>query len=159
MNLLGRKKGNPAPEESGSVDDVFYRPRMPYTVGLLNSLPRMDTDERIRLIPIGGTPPSLANMPPGCPFTPRCPLAIDECSNAEPALMETDGSEPHFAACIRSEELRGQDRYQAGEVFGSEPEAIPTELVQSFEAEAIADQASLAEQEREDEGQRSETSS
>jgi oligopeptide/dipeptide ABC transporter ATP-binding protein len=132
--------------ETGSVDDVFYRPRMPYTVGLLNSLPRMDTDERVRLTPIAGSPPSLANMPPGCPFTPRCPMAIDDCSKVEPELVETDGSEPHFAACIRSEELRGQDRYQAGEVFeDAEAEAIPAELVESFTAESIADSEALAE--------------
>jgi peptide/nickel transport system ATP-binding protein len=143
--------------ETGSVDDVFYRPRMPYTVGLLNSLPRMDTDERLRLTPIAGSPPSLANMPPGCPFTPRCPMAIEDCSKAEPELTETDGTEPHFAACIRSEELRGQDRYQAGEVFESQAEAISTELVESFEAEAAADQAELAEEGEEDEVQRSET--
>jgi len=103
--------------ELGSVDDVFYRPRMPYTVGLLNSLPRMDTTERERLTPILGTPPSLQFLPPGCPFSPRCPLHIPQCSEQEPDLVAVDGEAPHSAACIRTQELIGQDLYEAGKVF------------------------------------------
>jgi oligopeptide/dipeptide ABC transporter ATP-binding protein len=103
--------------EIGTVDDVFYRPRMPYTVGLLNSLPRMDTDEKMRLTPIIGSPPSLQNLPAGCPFSPRCPLHIPECSAAEPPLVQVEGASLHLAACIRSDELKGQDRYEAGQVF------------------------------------------
>jgi peptide/nickel transport system ATP-binding protein len=105
--------------EIGDVDDVFYRPRMPYTVGLLNSLPRMDTDEKTRLTPIVGSPPSLQNLPSGCPFHPRCPLAIEECSGAEPELVDVGGQSLHRAACIRSDELAGRDRYEAGEVFAT----------------------------------------
>jgi len=103
--------------EIGSVDDVFYRPRMPYTVGLLNSLPRLDVEGRERLTPIVGTPPSLQNPPPGCPFAPRCPMRIPQCTVAEPALVQVDGHAAHWAACIRSGELVGQDRYEAGQVF------------------------------------------
>jgi peptide/nickel transport system ATP-binding protein len=103
--------------EVGSVDDVFYRPRMPYTVGLLNSLPRMDTNEKLRLTPIVGSPPSLQHLPAGCPFSPRCPMHIPECSEAEPPLIDVDGHQKHVAACIRADELRGQDRYEAGEIF------------------------------------------
>jgi oligopeptide/dipeptide ABC transporter ATP-binding protein len=103
--------------EVGSVDDVYYRPRMPYTVGLLNSLPRMDVKERQRLTPILGSPPSLQALPRGCPFSPRCPMYIEQCSEAEPPLTPVDGHEFHVAACIRSKELIGQDRYEAGEVF------------------------------------------
>jgi peptide/nickel transport system ATP-binding protein len=116
--------------EIGSVDDVFYQPRMPYSVGLLNSLPRMDVTERVRLTPIIGTPPSLQNLPPGCPFSPRCPMHIPECSEAEPELREVDGHELHLAACIRAEELEGQDRYEAGEVFAttSSDAALQSEL-------------------------------
>jgi oligopeptide/dipeptide ABC transporter ATP-binding protein len=127
--------------EVGSVDDVFYRPRMPYTVGLLNSLPRMDVDDRQRLTPIVGAPPSLQNLPPGCPFGPRCPMAIAQCREKEPDLVAVDGNDPHWAACIRSDELRGQDRYEAGEVFEavSSDFAIPVELVRSFEEQAAAD--------------------
>jgi peptide/nickel transport system ATP-binding protein len=117
--------------ETGTVDDVFYRPRMPYSVGLLNSLPRMDVEDRIRLTPIIGTPPSLQNLPPGCPFSPRCPMHVPECSEAEPELHEVDGHDVHHAACIRSDELAGQDRYEAGEVFAttSSDAALPSELL------------------------------
>jgi len=92
--------------ESGSTDDVFYRPRMPYTLGLLGSIPRLDATERQPLTPVEGSPPSLLNLPPGCPFTPRCPMAIDICSKVEPPLVRMPGSGTrHFAACHRSDEI------------------------------------------------------
>jgi oligopeptide/dipeptide ABC transporter ATP-binding protein len=94
--------------EKGSVDDVFYRPRMPYTLGLLGSLPRIDESGRERLTPIVGSPPSLMNLPPGCPFTPRCPLAQDICDQQEPDLNVTDGA-AHLAACHFHERLVGVD--------------------------------------------------
>jgi peptide/nickel transport system ATP-binding protein len=103
--------------EVGGVDDVFYRPRMPYTVGLLNSLPRLDVAEKERLTPILGNPPSLQKLPVGCPFGPRCPMHLPECNAAEPELREVDGHERHTAACIRSHELLGQDRVESGQVF------------------------------------------
>ncbi|MGI8677148.1 MAG: ABC transporter ATP-binding protein [Jatrophihabitans sp.] len=103
--------------ETGTVDDVFYRPRMPYSVGLLNSLPRMDVTEKTRLTPILGTPPSLEHLPPGCPFSPRCPMSEPNCDAAEPALVQVDGHDAHFAACIHSDTLAGRDRYEAGEIF------------------------------------------
>ncbi|HLL66260.1 MAG TPA: ABC transporter ATP-binding protein [Micromonosporaceae bacterium] len=84
--------------EKGSVEDVFYRPRMPYTLGLLGSLPRLDRAGHGRLTPILGSPPSLVNLPPGCPFTPRCPMAQPVCDEQEPGLYVTDGPE-HRAAC------------------------------------------------------------
>ncbi|HEY9523600.1 MAG TPA: ABC transporter ATP-binding protein, partial [Thermopolyspora sp.] len=58
--------------EVGSVDDTYYRPRMPYTMGLLDSVPRLDEGGSRPLVPIEGGPPSLAALPPGCPFQPRC---------------------------------------------------------------------------------------
>src|SRR5690242_5433889 len=91
------------PVEMGSVEDIYYEPRMPYTLGLLGSLPRLDSTGRERLTPIVGSPPSLVNMPPGCPFAPRCPLHIPECDAAEPPLIEVRPA--HHAACIRHEEL------------------------------------------------------
>ena len=60
---------------------------MPYTVGLLGSVPRLDAAQGSRLVPIPGTPPSMAALGPGCPFAPRCPLVIDECRSAEPELV------------------------------------------------------------------------
>jgi peptide/nickel transport system ATP-binding protein len=92
--------------ESGTTDDVFYRPRMPYTLGLLGSIPRLDAAERQPLTPVEGSPPSLVNLAPGCPFVPRCPMAIDICETVEPPLAPTTGSGPrHLAACHRSEEI------------------------------------------------------
>jgi peptide/nickel transport system ATP-binding protein len=99
--------------ESGTADDVFYTPRMPYTLGLLGSLPRLDRPSE-RLTPIPGAPPSLVNMPPGCPFTPRCPLAQELCDEVEPALEPTTGP-GHTAACHFSDQLVGAD---AGRLFG-----------------------------------------
>ncbi len=64
--------------EQGTVDEIFEIPRMPYTLGLLASIPSLDQDED-ELTPIPGTPPSLVNQPDGCPFEPRCTMAIDEC--------------------------------------------------------------------------------
>jgi peptide/nickel transport system ATP-binding protein len=89
------------PVETGSVEDIYYEPRMPYTLGLLGSLPRLDSTGRERLTPIVGSPPSLVNMPPGCPFAPRCPLHIAECDAGEPPLF--DVGRGHSAACIRTE--------------------------------------------------------
>jgi peptide/nickel transport system ATP-binding protein len=120
--------------EVGVVDDVFYRPRMPYTVGLLNSLPRLDVETKERLTPIVGTPPSLQKLPKGCPFGPRCPLHIPECNEAEPDLRLVDGHERHLAACIRSHELEGQDRVEAGEIF----DATSSDASLEVELEAAA---------------------
>ncbi|HEU0242071.1 MAG TPA: ABC transporter ATP-binding protein [Micromonosporaceae bacterium] len=97
--------------EMGTVDDVFYRPRMPYALGLLGSLPRVDQGRQQRLAPIVGSPPSLVNLPPGCPFTPRCPLAQDICDTIEPDLVPTDRSD-HLAACHFHESLIGVDASQ-----------------------------------------------
>jgi peptide/nickel transport system ATP-binding protein len=86
------------PVEVGETDEVFYRPRMPYTAGLLGSIPSLDAASGEKLRPIKGTPPSLINIPPGCPFSPRCPLATDICNQEEPPLTSTDGLD-HVAAC------------------------------------------------------------
>jgi len=91
------------PVEIGSVDDVYYKARMPYTLGLLGSLPRLDARSD-RLTPIKGAPPSLLNLPPGCPFGSRCPLHRAACDASEPALRSVDGL-GHLAACHFSEEL------------------------------------------------------
>ncbi|WP_435105289.1 dipeptide ABC transporter ATP-binding protein [Nocardiopsis synnemataformans] len=81
------------PVETGRVDDIYYRSRMPYTMGLLGAVPRMDLEHQGALVPIKGTPPSLSDLPPGCPFAPRCPLARPECDLAEPELL-TIGAQP-----------------------------------------------------------------
>ncbi|WP_219471789.1 dipeptide ABC transporter ATP-binding protein [Nonomuraea rhizosphaerae] len=88
--------------EVGGVDDIYYRARMPYTVGLLRSVPRLDRAGRP--VPIEGAPPSPAALPPGCPFAPRCPLRIDACDEGEPPLVEA--GEGQWAACIRWQDVR-----------------------------------------------------
>ena len=103
--------------EIGDVDDVFYRPRMPYTLGLLGSIPRLDVGRRQRLTPIDGNPPSLVHLPSGCPFWPRCPLRIEKCLELEPALLPIQGHDPsHRAACHRSDEIE-QQRMTSTDIF------------------------------------------
>ena len=89
--------------EQGGVDEVFEAQRMPYTVGLLGSIPNPSLLGK-RLTPIKGAPPSLMNLPSGCAFSPRCPLAIDECRETEPELLETDRA-GHFSRCHRTAHL------------------------------------------------------
>ncbi len=69
--------------EEAAVDDLFARPKHPYTLGLLESIPRLDTLGQ-RLTPIPGQPPDLAALPPGCKFQPRCPRAIEHCTAEDP---------------------------------------------------------------------------
>ncbi|UBU10985.1 dipeptide ABC transporter ATP-binding protein [Nonomuraea gerenzanensis] len=101
------------PVEVGAVDDIYYRSRMPYTAGLLGSVPRVDRRGRQPLTPIEGNPPSPAALPPGCPFAPRCPMRIAACDEEEPPLFEVGPG--HRAACIRWEEAhpRGPGRHAA----------------------------------------------
>ena len=104
--------------EKGTVEDVFYRARMPYSIGLLGSMPRIDAGERQRLTPIKGSPPSLINPPPGCPFGPRCPLHYAQCDVAEPDLRQVDGP-GHVAACIRVDEIVQTD-VDADDIFSKD---------------------------------------
>jgi peptide/nickel transport system ATP-binding protein len=107
--------------EIGTVDDVFYRPRMPYTLGLLGSLPRLDEGERRPLTPIEGQPPSLVALPPGCPFAPRCPLRIAKCVEVEPTLDALPNSGAgHSAACHRSGEVEAHG-WTSSDVYGVAP--------------------------------------
>lgn len=101
--------------EVAGVDRLYRDRRMPYTVGLLGSVPRLDAAQGARLIPIPGAPPSMAALPPGCPFAPRCPLAIDDCRAAEPELLPMDSGSGHSAACIRTEHVVGRS---AAEIYG-----------------------------------------
>ena len=73
--------------EQGEVHEIFEHARMPYTIGLLGSLPRLDAEEKKALAPVEGNPPSMLDLQPGCPFAPRCPMAVDECRTSEPELL------------------------------------------------------------------------
>jgi peptide/nickel transport system ATP-binding protein len=93
--------------ETGTVEEIFYAPRMPYTLGLLGSLPRVDTGRSTRLTPIAGSPPSLLDLPPGCPFRPRCPHAEEICGKVEPGL-DPVGSPAHRSACHFRDRISGE---------------------------------------------------
>src|SRR5216117_654995 len=87
--------------ETGRTRDLFNRPRHPYTIGLLNCLPTLRRG-REPLTAIEGQPPDLANVPEGCSFAPRCPMAEPRCSEARPPLEPIDAE--HLVACLRAED-------------------------------------------------------
>jgi oligopeptide transport system ATP-binding protein len=88
--------------ESGKVDTIFERPRMPYAWGLLDSLPRLDDVHSERLRAIEGLPPLLIDVPDTCRFNPRCNYARDVCREKEPALTQREEPE-HWARCWATE--------------------------------------------------------
>ncbi|HZT95413.1 MAG TPA: ABC transporter ATP-binding protein [Chloroflexota bacterium] len=89
--------------ETGTVTDIFERPTHPYTHALLESIPRLDQERGQPLKPIPGSPPDVINLPPGCPFVPRCPNALPICRQEMPPLTPVDpegaGGAQHKAAC------------------------------------------------------------
>ncbi len=87
--------------EMGAVETLFDRPAHPYTRGLLASLVRLDDTRESGLQPIAGLPPDLANLPGGCSFWPRCPLAEARCRESEPVLRE--GRDGQLVACHLAE--------------------------------------------------------
>ncbi|APW99850.1 ABC transporter ATP-binding protein [Halobiforma lacisalsi AJ5] len=96
------------PVEKAPVEDLYYDPKHPYTVGLMSSIPRIG-DERERLQTIPGTMPDLVELPSGCSFHPRCPFAEEACTRKEPPLLDPETGEPerglespteHTAACL-----------------------------------------------------------
>jgi peptide/nickel transport system ATP-binding protein len=99
--------------ETAGVRELYADRRMPYTAGLLGSVPRLDAPRGERLVPIPGAPPSLVTLPAGCPFAPRCPLALEQCRQSEPAL--TPVAPGHAAACIRTDQVTGRS---AAEIYG-----------------------------------------
>ncbi|MEV0846194.1 ABC transporter ATP-binding protein [Streptomyces sp. NPDC049954] len=115
--------------ETAPAGDLFARPRMPYTLGLIGAVPRLD-GARGRLAPVPGGPPSPEALPPGCPFAPRCPLAAPACESAEPGPAAwTSPSGDHRAACVRVAEVDGRTPVQlfaagdAAEAAEAEPKA------------------------------------
>ncbi len=99
--------------EMTDTQTLFAAPRHPYTLGLLNCVPRMDESGDVRALrPIPGAPPDLVNPPSGCRFHPRCPLASEECKSGSFPLRAVGPN--HFSACIKHEELaRGREVWPA----------------------------------------------
>ena len=129
------------PVEIGTVDEIFYDASMPYTLGLLGSLPRVDTDGTERLRPIPGSPPAMIGDFAGCPFAPRCPLAEDICREMEPELTTVGAlatghlATGHLVACHFAQEAhdRGASLFaatssDASVTLDSRPGASPDTL-------------------------------
>ncbi|MCK3768995.1 ABC transporter ATP-binding protein [Microbacterium aerolatum] len=95
------------PIEHAPVGELFHHTRMPYSIGLLGAIPRVDKAEKEPLVPIKGNPPLLINLPDACPFADRCPIAVAACRAGEPALLpvQTGTGAPHDVACIRAHEI------------------------------------------------------
>lgn len=83
--------------ERGSIDDIFYNPKHPYTLGLLKSIPKINADEHERLIPIEGNPVDLINPPKGCAFAPRCDYCMNICMEKVPPVYSV--GEGHESSC------------------------------------------------------------
>jgi peptide/nickel transport system ATP-binding protein len=95
--------------EYGRAQDIFRRPEHPYTWGLLGSMPRLDREATGRLIPIPGTPPSLINVPAGCPFHPRCRYEEMNGLRSRQEVPQMVESEPgHLVACHLPQHTRRQ---------------------------------------------------
>jgi oligopeptide transport system ATP-binding protein len=83
--------------EMATAKELYANPRHPYTLGLLKSVPRLDHERKAKLDPIEGSPPDLVNVPPGCPFYPRCTFRVEKCLELMPPLEKV--SDAHYAAC------------------------------------------------------------
>ncbi len=90
--------------ETGTAMDIYHNPKHPYTLALLNSIPRMDQPRKAKLDPVEGQPPDLTQLDDGCSFRPRCRFAVDRCAGSFPDLEKVgDG---HFAACFEKDRLK-----------------------------------------------------
>jgi oligopeptide transport system ATP-binding protein len=107
-NVLVMYGGNMV--EYGTAEQIFAEPRMPYTQGLLASLPRLDRSDRKRLEPIAGQPPNLLRLPPGCAFAPRCAYRMPICDQPVPLY---DFGEGHVARCFLYDERARDQRPEA----------------------------------------------
>ncbi len=136
--------------ETGAVQEVYARPRMPYTLGLLGSVPRLDDDRHRPLVPIAGRPPLLVDLPVGCPFAPRCPLAIEDCRTSEPPLATV--GENRAVACIRADEVAAAQAGAedvatlAGRIYAAETpsERVAPEVKPRAERDTVLDVRGLA---------------
>ena len=91
------------PVEFSNVDNIFYKPMHPYTIGLMKSITRLDEEKRKKLKPIEGLPPSLIDLPKGCIFRARCKYVGDNCKREYPPLVEIE--KDHHVSCYRAKEF------------------------------------------------------
>ncbi|MGG7466430.1 dipeptide ABC transporter ATP-binding protein [Plantibacter sp. YIM 135347] len=125
--------------ETAPVVPLFREPMMPYTIGLLRSMPNMAVSQQDRLVPLEGRPPLLTVVPTGCPFAPRCPAAVAACLDGEPALAPVHDAlgADRVAACIRADEIA------SGELLRSDifprPEPVPEDEVAEVEPVTVLD--------------------
>ena len=116
---------------------IFFANHHPYTEGLLESLPAYGGD-RERLRPIPGQPPSLINLPSGCPFHPRCPYVMDRCRTEVPDLDPVSGDPAHLSACWLPHDMSARNARRK-EVLG---QALPRPAERAAaSAQALAAQA------------------
>ena len=94
--------------ETGSAEQLFGSPRHPYTLGLLQSVPRLDAGRRLRLHPIEGAPPNMLRAPTACPFQPRCAYEVDLSGREVPQLIEIEPG--HKVACFNPVPIDEWDR-------------------------------------------------
>ncbi|WP_328315617.1 ABC transporter ATP-binding protein [Streptomyces sp. NBC_00388] len=109
--------------ERAGVDELFRRPTMPYTARLLAAVPTVAGGVHRPLIPIGGEPPTLVDLPSGCPFVTRCAVALEACHAGEPELREVAGHGD--VACLRADEMADGSLDPAGTVAGEDQESRP----------------------------------
>jgi peptide/nickel transport system ATP-binding protein len=91
--------------ESGTTEEILTKPKHPYTLGLLKSVPNLDDEKGRKLVPIVGHPPNLVDLPRSCPFLPRCPYAVDKCNEEIFPIINEAGATNHFTACCRETEV------------------------------------------------------
>jgi oligopeptide transport system ATP-binding protein len=97
--------------ETGSAEQLFGSPRHPYTLGLLQSVPRLDAARRARLQPIEGAPPNMLRPPTACPFRPRCRFEVEQSAQEVPPLVEIEPG--HMVACFNPVPVDEWDRTRA----------------------------------------------
>jgi len=102
--------------EEGSLDEIFYDPQHPYTWGLLGSLTRIDRPRPHRLPQIAGSPPSLLELPEGCPFRPRCPHEFSKCPQRPPLEARLPDSPGHRDRCWLGPEEKREKRQVEGQI-------------------------------------------
>ncbi|MDQ3524400.1 MAG: ABC transporter ATP-binding protein [Chloroflexota bacterium] len=125
--------------ETADTGEVFANPRHPYTVGLMQSIPRLDASRREKLRPIRGMPPDLIDLPDMCPFTPRCNYASEKCEQKNPPLMEVKPG--HYSACWFWEEVSKDD--DPDEVALAHGHTPPSSVQAEIDAEMLAEKEGM----------------